>query len=120
MQFVFFNTQKNGYIVHMLKTISSEQEELTGACKIERKFANATYIDEFVIEKKTSSKTDDCGRIYQWYEIKDHTRYIDFTPINNRFSEGITDSQNALCDLSADLEEMLVDIENALCELTEE
>lgn len=38
----------------------------------------------------------------------------------NENEDNINDTQDALCDVSTDIEERLADIENALCELTEE
>lgn len=48
-------------------------------------------------------------------ELNDYTNMRD-----DKNESDITDTQNAACELSEELETRLSDIENALCELTEE
>lgn len=121
MEYVFGYLKIKGNLEQVLKTVGEQSSNLSGNNQIQRKFSDSIITDEFTVKEKYLSKVDVAGNHYDWYIIKDHSRYIDyFTPMREQITTDITDSQNALCDLSADLEEMLVDIENALCELTEE
>lgn len=120
MEYIFGNTKLHRQLTHILKTVGDKHTNLTGANQIERKYSDSIITDEFVVKEKYLSKTDLAGRCYDWYIITDHYRYIDyFTPMREQIATDINDSQNALCDLSADLDEALADIENALCELSE-
>lgn len=121
MEYVFGYLKIKGNLEQVLKTVGEQSSNLSGNNQIQRKFSDSIITDEFTVKEKYLSKIDVAGNHYDWYIIKDHSRYIDyFTPLKEQIQTDITDSQNALCDLSADLEEMLVDVENALCELTEE
>jgi hypothetical protein len=121
MEYIFGNVKLHGKLVHILKTVGDEHTNLTGANQIERKYSDCIITDEFVVKEKYLSKTDSADRCYDWYIITDHYRYIDyFTPMKEQIATDTADLQNALCDFSADLDELLADIENALCELTEE
>lgn len=121
MEYVFGYLKIKGNLEQVLKTVGESPSNLSGNNQIQRKYSDSIITDEFKVREKYLSKVDTEGRCYDWYIIDDHSRYIDyFTPLKEQIKTDITDSQNALCDLSADLEEMLVDIENALCELTEE
>lgn len=120
MEYVFGHARKSGKIVDILKTVNSEHTNLNGTNIIERKLPACVIVDGFVVKEKYLSKTDTVGKCYDWYIITNHYRYIDyFTPMKEQIATDINDSQNALCDLSADLDEALADIENALCELSE-
>lgn len=120
MEYIFGNASIHRKMVHILKTAGNEHTNLSGANQIERKYPDSIITDEFVVKEKYLSKTDSAGKCFDWYVITDHYRYIDyFTPMREQIETDINDSQNALCDLSADLDAALADIENALCELSE-
>ena len=121
MKYVFGSGKLRGKLIHILKTVGDEHTYLTGANQVETSYPECVITDGFTVTQKYLSKEDASGKCYDWYEIKDHYRYIDyFTPMKEQIATDTADLQNALCDFSADLDEMLADIENALCELTEE
>ena len=135
MEFVFGTNNK----IHILKTIGSVHTNFEGTHTVVQKFDNKTICDTFTIDKKYLSQEDIKGKCYDWYIIKDHSRYVDyFSPLKEQIMTDISDSQNATCELSEEMdigmsdlenaiceqsemiEQALSDIENALCELTEE
>lgn len=120
MEYIFGTIHKKKKDLDILKTVGSYHTALEGKHIIERKYSDSIITDAFTIEKHYLSKDGADGKCYDWYELKEHSRYIDyFTPIKEQITTDINDSQNALCDLSADLDGALADIENALCELSE-
>lgn len=120
MEYIFGIIHKRGKDIHILKTVGSEHTYFVGAHSIERRYSDSIITDNFIVVEKYLSKDGADGKCYDWYELKEHSRYIDyFTPMKEQITTDINDSQNALCDLSADLDGALADIENALCELSE-
>lgn len=120
MEYIFGNIKRHSRLIHILKTVGTTHTDLTGSTQIKREYSDSIIVDDFTIVEKYLTQEDSEGRCYDYYEIKDHNRYIDyFTPMREQIATDINDSQNALCDLSADLDEALADIENALCELSE-
>lgn len=120
MEYIFGIIHKRGKDIHILKTVGSEHTDLKGAHSIERKYSDSIITDNFIIEEHYLSKTDAEGKCYDWYILKDHSRYIDyFTPLKEQISEGIEDSQVATCELSEELDERITDVEVAICELSE-
>ena len=104
----------------MLKTKGSTHSNLKGYCQVERSYPDQVITDNFCIVRKYQSADDIEGNCYDWYEIKEHYRYIDkFTP-NIGATEGrIDDLENAACEESMAVDERLADVENAICELSE-
>lgn len=120
MEYIFGYVKIHGKLEQILKTKGEHPSNLSGNNQVQRKFSDSIITDEFTVKEKYLSKVDTEGNHYDWYIIKDHSRYIDyFTPMKEQITTDINDSQNALCDLSADLDGTLADIENALCELSE-
>lgn len=121
MDYVFGTIKRNGKQIDILKTVGPEHRHLEGKHIIERKYSDSIITDTFYVADHYLSKDGADGKKYDWYVITDHSRYIDyFTPQKAGIEAEISETQNAVCDLSADLEDVLADIENALCELTEE
>lgn len=120
MEYIFGTIKRKGRIIVVLKTVGNEHTNMTDNHIIERRYSDSIITDSFYVVEKYLSKDGADGKCYDWYELKDHSRYIDyFTPMKEQITTDINDSQNALCDLSADLDAALADIENALCELSE-
>ena len=70
--------------IEILKTKGSAHSNLEGFHLLEQKYPDQIVIDRFCIVKKFDSKEDSAGNCYDWYEIKDHYRNIDyFTPVKN-------------------------------------
>ena len=86
--------------VDTLKTIDSRHSELEGLQEVERKFPGETVVDRFVVTEKINSAEDPAGNCYDWYAIREHTRYVDRTP--------------PLRDALADQDAMAVDYEYRL------
>ena len=121
MEYIFGIIHKRGKDIHILKTVGSEHTDLKGAHSIERKYSDSIITDNFIVEEHYLSKTDAEGKCYDWYILSEHSRYIDyFTLLKEQIQTGISDSQNATCELSEEIDARISDIENALCELTEE
>lgn len=120
MEYIFGTIKRKGRIIDVLKTVGAEHTNLTDNHIIERRYSDSIITDSFYVVEKYLSKDGADGKCYDWYELKDHSRYIDyFTPLKEQITEGIADSQNATCELSEELDERITDIENALCELSE-
>ena len=120
MEYIFGIIHKRGKDIHILKTVGSEHTYFVGAHSIERRYSDSIITDNFIVVEKYLSKDGADGKCYDWYELKDHSRYIDyFTPLKEQITEGITDSQNATCELSEEVDERITDVELAICELSE-
>ncbi len=120
MEYVFGAVRQRGRDFENLKTVGPVHSDLKGICHVERAYPDSIEIDDFRIVRKYHS--DDNGEsCFDWYEITDHSHYVDkFTPAQGAIETGISDSQDALCILSEDVELRLSEIEDALCELSKE
>lgn len=120
MEYIFGNLKIKGKNRDILKTVGTYHTALEGKHIIERKYTDSIITDAFTIEEHYLSKDGADGKCYDWYVLKDHSRYIDyFTPLKEQITEGIEDSQVATCDLSEELDERITDVEVAICELSE-
>lgn len=120
MEYIFGTIRKRKKDLDILKTIGSYHTALEGKHIIERKYPDSIITDTFEIEEHYLSKDGADGKCYDWYILKDHSRYIDyFTPLKEQITEGIADSQVATCELSEELDERITDVEVAICELSE-
>lgn len=120
MEYIFGIIHKRGKDIYILKTVGSEHTNYVGAHSIERRYSDSIITDNFIVVEKYLSKDGADGKCYDWYELKDHSRYIDyFTPLKEQITEGIEDSQIATCELSEELDERITDVEVAICELSE-
>lgn len=118
MEYIFGKSEVHG---ECLKTIDDKHSNLSGNNIVERTYSDAIITDTFDVVEKYQSKIDAEGKCYDWYAIVNHYRYIDkYTPNIVKVEGRIDGDENALCDLSADIEDRLAEIENALCELSEE
>lgn len=139
MEYIFGTIQRHEKDVDILKTVGNEHTDLTGKHEIVRKYPDCTITDSFNVAEHFLSKEDAEGKCYDWYELADHYRYIDyFSPQKEGIDEQInetqdaileidesrlqaeSDAENALIELDEAIEQRLADIENALCEITEE
>lgn len=120
MEYIFGNLKIKGIARDVLKTVGAEHTNLEGKHIIERKYSDSIITDAFIVEQHYLSKDGADGKCYDWYVLKDHSRYIDyFTPLREQITEGIEDSQIATCELSEELDERITDVEVAICELSE-
>lgn len=120
MEYIFGVITRKGKTFHSLKTIGKQPTTLKGHVIVKRQFSNNEIVDDFIINEHFMSKEDEAGNYYNWYILKDHSRYIDyFTPLKEQITEGIADSQVATCELSEELDERITDVEVAICELSE-
>ena len=120
MEYVFGTIRRGTQVAQGLKTVGEYHTAFDGICHVERRYPDNIITDDFrVVEKYKSAEVD--GVCYDWYEIDNHSRYIDmFSPVKERIESDIVDTQDALCETSADFDQRIADIEDALCELTEE
>lgn len=124
MEYVFGTETSRRGTVEVLKVISDRPTTLSGDYTVERKNDVEIITDSFTIVKKIRERRLE-GTYYTWYEIMYHNRYVDkFTPGIGPAIEpvkgNINDTQDALCEVSEDIDIRLAEIEDALCELTEE
>jgi len=121
MEYIFGTIIRNGVRVDSLKTVGKTHSNYEGNCSITREYHDAIFTDNFSVVEKYRSEIDNDGNCYDWYVIDKHNRYIDkFTPAKEQIDTGISDAQDATCELSEELDERITDIENALCDLTNE
>ena len=105
--------------IEILKTKGNGHSGLNGFHEIERSYPDQVITDRFYVSRLIRSDTDDDGNVYDWYEITDHNRYVDkFSPHRNDIESGISDAQDATCELSEELDERISAVEDALCELS--
>lgn len=120
MEYIFGQIKRKGRIIDVLKTVGETHTDLKDNHIIERKYADSIITDGFYVVDHYLSKDGADGKCYDWYILKDHSRYIDyFTPLKEQITEGIADSQVATCELSEELDERITDVEVAICELSE-
>lgn len=118
MEYIFGTIDRRGIVTDILKTVGSEHTDLTGKHEIVRKYNDCTITDVFTVAAKYLSKSDDEGKCYDWYEIRDHYRYMDyFSPQKEELTNSISDAQNAIIESDADRLVSEADIENALIEI---
>ena len=120
MEYIFGTIRRKGRVAYGLKTVGAYHTALDGICHIERSYTDSNITDDFTVVEKY--KTDEInGVCYDWYEIKDHSRYVDrFSPVKEKIETDIIDTQDALCEASEEFNTRIADIEDALCELTEQ
>ena len=105
--------------VETLETKGSDYSRLSGFHEIERRFPDQIITDRFRILKRIRSDEDAEGNKYEWYQIDQHYRFTDkFSPSKEEIETGISDAQDATCELSEELDERISAVEDALCELT--
>lgn len=81
MEYIFGEVTRNGKVCEGLKTKGTTHSDLTGMVDVRREYTDSIIVDKFKIVEKYDSQTDEAGNCYDWYEISDHYRYIDyFTP----------------------------------------
>ena len=139
MDYIFGTLTRKGKLIHILKTVGSEHTDLTGYNQVKREYPDCNITDDFVVVDHYLSKEDEECNCYDWYEIGQYYRFIDyFSPQKQDIEDKITetqdaimevdtdrlqveaDTENAIIELDEEMEQRLADIENALCELTEE
>lgn len=121
MEYIFGPIRKEGRDFERLETIGERHTDLSGRVIIRREFPDRIIEDVFSITEHYDTKEDAEGNCYDYYLIEAHYRDTDrFTPQRHEIDRGITDAQDATCELSEELDERIADIENALCELTTE
>ena len=72
-------TNKNS--VEILCVIDTEHIVYTGCQEFNKKYPDSIVTDKFYIDHLIDSKVDSENNYYDWYEIKNHCRWIDTTPI---------------------------------------
>ena len=120
MEYIFGQIKRKGKIVDILKTVGEEHTNLENNQIIEREYSDSVITDGFYVVEHYMYKDGADGKKYDWYEINNHYRYIDyFTPQKKEITDRIDDTENALCESTEDLELTVSDLENAVCELSE-
>ncbi|MEA4922141.1 MAG: hypothetical protein VB031_02100 [Eubacteriaceae bacterium] len=67
--------------------------DLIGMTEIKREYGDCFITDAFSADTKYKSSEDSEGNCYDWYEISDHTRTIDFT---KRLEPRVSDTEDAI------------------------
>lgn len=120
MEYIFGQVKRKGRIIDVLKTVGETHTDLKDNHIIERKYADSIITDGFYVVDHYLSKDGADGKCYDWYELANHYRYIDyFTPQKQDITDRINDTENALCESSETTEASISDLENAVCELSE-
>ena len=117
MEYIFGNIKRHGRLIHILKTVGPNHTDLTGSTQIKREYPDSIIVDDFTIVEKYLTQEDSEGRCYDYYEIKDHNRYIDyFTPRSYELEE---DSQGLLdiADLVDENSTAITDLADYIAEL---
>lgn len=120
MEYIFGQVKRKGRIIDVLKTVGETHTDLKDNHIIERKYSDSIITDGFYVVDHYLSKDGADGKCYDWYELANHYRYIDyFTPQKQAITDRIDDTENALCETSENTETSISDLENAVCELSE-
>lgn len=120
MEYVFGNIRKNNRYIEIVKTINNTHTDLKGFCHIERAYSDNIITDEFrVVDHYHADENSE--KCFDWYEIDHHNRIMDkFTPAKPAIDKGITDNEDAVCELSETTEDSIAALEQAICDLSEE
>lgn len=99
----------------MLKTKGRGHSSLQGFCCVRREYPDLVVEDSFYAGERIREAEDGEGNCYDWYRISQHNRTVDrFTPARGGIEAGISEAQDALCGLSADVEGRLAALEAAV------
>lgn len=113
MEYIFGTIKRKGRVVDILKTVGEEHTNLTDNHTIVREYSDSTITDTFTVAEHYLSKDGEDGKKYDWYELANHYRYIDyFTPQKDALVEELspyTDSKTAYID---DSEVTFTDVPN--------
>ena len=121
MEYIFGSVYRKGAMRMNLKTVGKVHTELTGYCTYQREDSDRREEHRFLVTEHYLMAEDIEGRCYDWYIIEQYSKDTDrFTPVKEEIETNIIDTQDALCETSADFDQRIADIEDALCELTEE
>ena len=81
MEYIFGTIKRHGKMVDILKTVGDEHTNLTDNHEIVRRYPDSVITDTFTVAEHYLSKDGEDGKKYDWYELANHYRYIDyFTP----------------------------------------
>lgn len=120
MEYIFGQAKRKGKTIDVLKTVGTTHTNLSDSHIIERKYPDSIITDGFFVVDHYLSKDGADGKCYDWYELSNHYRYIDyFTPQKQAINGRIDDTENAICESSEMTETSISDLENAVCELSE-
>jgi hypothetical protein len=90
MEYIFGTIKRKGKMVDILKTVGDEHTNLTDNHTIERKYSDSNITDTFMVVDHYNT-AESGGKCYDWYEISNHYRYIDyFTPQKESLIEEVT------------------------------
>ena len=113
MEYIFGTIKRKGRVVDILKTVGEEHTNLTDNHTIVREYSDSTITDTFTVADHYLSKDGEDGKKYDWYELANHYRYIDyFSPQKDALVEELspyTDSKTAYID---DTEVTFTDVPN--------
>ena len=102
MEYIFGTIKRKGRYTDVLKTVGDEHTDLKDKHTIERKYPDSIITDSFYVTDHYLSKDGEDGKKYDWYEINEHYRYIDyFTPQKDALIQEVspyTDSKTAYID----------------------
>jgi len=70
-----FGTRKNGAL--FVEVISDSHTDWEGFISVDRPFSDCDIRDSFEVVRRYRATTDQEGRCYDWYEIKNHSQSID-------------------------------------------
>lgn len=118
MEYIFGTIQKDNELCEILKTKATNDDniELNGVITVEKGYADNIITDTFIIVNKYKSDTDSEGFVYNWYNIKNHNRYIDkFTPSIRTTEQEITDLEIEIIRLKG----LVMDLQRQIDELKE-
>lgn len=120
MEYIFGITRRHCENVEYLRTKDIEHTNLIGQQELIMEYPDSIITDSFFIVDHYREDEDEQNNYYDWYEIKNHNRNIDkFTPVQGYINTTLANIQDALCDITEDLEYRITDIEDALCDLSE-
>ena len=101
MEYIFGTIKRHGKMVDILKTVGEEHTNLTDNHTIERKYSDSNITDTFMVVDHYNT-AESGGKCYDWYEISNHYRYIDyFTPQKEALINEVTpytDTKTAYID----------------------
>ena len=78
MEYIFGTIKRHGKMVDILKTVGEEHTNLTDNHTIVREYSDSTITDTFTVADHYLSKDGEDGKKYDWYELANHYRYIDY------------------------------------------
>lgn len=97
MEYIFGTIKRHGKMVDILKTVGDEHTDLKDNQTVVRKYSDCNITDTFIVVDHYDS-ADNGEKYFDWYEISNHYRYVDYFTPQKESLMPYTDTKTAYID----------------------